>query len=81
VFILDGEQPQLVLGGDVLFAGGIGRTDFADGSFADLKRSIHEKLFTLPDETIVFPGHGPQTTVGEEKHNNPYVGLDAQYEG
>ncbi|MDZ4658800.1 MAG: MBL fold metallo-hydrolase [Bythopirellula sp.] len=80
VFIIQGQNPPIVLGGDVLFAGGIGRTDFPDGSFADLKRSIHEKLFVLPDETIVLPGHGPQTTVGEEKRTNPFVGINARYD-
>ena len=80
VFIIAGQDPPLVLGGDVLFAGGIGRTDFPDGSFADLKRSIHEKLFVLPDDTIVLPGHGPLTTVGAEKRTNPFVGINARYE-
>ena len=50
--------------------------DFPDGSFAELKQAIHEKLFTLPDDTIILPGHGPPTTVGEEKRNNPFVGLE-----
>lgn len=81
VFILNDEEPRLVLGGDVLFAGSIGRTDFPDGSFADLKRSIHEKLFTLPDDTVVYPGHGPETTIGHEKRSNPFVGLNTDYEG
>jgi hydroxyacylglutathione hydrolase len=80
VFVID-EEPVVVIGGDVLFAGGIGRTDFPDGNFADLKRSIHEKLFTLPDDTVVYSGHGPETTVGEEKWSNPFVGLDADYDG
>ena len=75
VFVARDWQPVQVFGGDVLFSGSIGRTDFPDGSFADLKKSIHEKLFTLPDDTIVLPGHGPPTTIGEEKRNNPYVGL------
>jgi glyoxylase-like metal-dependent hydrolase (beta-lactamase superfamily II) len=77
VFVVQQQDPAIVLGGDVLFAGSIGRTDFPDGSFPELKRSIHDKLFTLPDDTIVYPGHGPETTVGEEKANNPYVGLGA----
>jgi glyoxylase-like metal-dependent hydrolase (beta-lactamase superfamily II) len=81
VFIVVGREPAVVLGGDVLFAGSIGRTDFPDGSFPQLKRSIHEKLFTLPDDTVVYPGHGPETTVGEEKASNPFVGLGANYEG
>ena len=81
VFIVEDQQPTIVLGGDVLFAGGIGRTDFPDGSFPDLKRSIQEKLFALPDDTIVLSGHGPATTIGREKESNPYVGKGADYEG
>ena len=65
---------MVVFGGDVLFAGSIGRTDFPDGSFEDLAGNIHTKLFTLPDDTQVLPGHGPVTTVGQEKRNNPFVG-------
>jgi glyoxylase-like metal-dependent hydrolase (beta-lactamase superfamily II) len=74
VFVWRGGKPMLVFGGDVLFAGGIGRTDFPDGSFEQLEAGIHKKLFTLPDDTVVLPGHGPATTVGHEKHNNPFVG-------
>ena len=59
--------------GDALFAGGIGRTDFPGGSFDALAKAIREKLYTLPDETIVYPGHGPNTTVGNEKRYNPWV--------
>lgn len=59
--------------GDTLFAGGIGRTDFPGCSFEELERSIREQIYTLPDATIVFPGHGPRTTVGDEKETNPYV--------
>jgi hydroxyacylglutathione hydrolase len=81
VFIVEDHSPVIVLGGDVLFAGSIGRTDFPDGSFPDLKKSIHEKLFTLPDDTVIYPGHGPETTVGEEKRSNPFVGLGASYDG
>ncbi|TWT95929.1 putative metallo-hydrolase [Botrimarina colliarenosi] len=60
--------------GDVLFRGSVGRTDFPDGDFETLRESIHSQLFTLPDAAIVYPGHGPTTTVGEEKRNNPFVG-------
>lgn len=81
VFVVRNLQPKRVFGGDVLFAGSVGRTDFPDGSFALLKRSIHEKLFSLPDETIVLPGHGPPTSVGREKQTNPFVGLESQFEG
>jgi glyoxylase-like metal-dependent hydrolase (beta-lactamase superfamily II) len=69
-----------LFGGDVLFQGSIGRTDFPDGSFDTLRRAIHDKLFTLPDDTIVLPGHGPQTTIGHEKRANPFVGAAAGYE-
>jgi glyoxylase-like metal-dependent hydrolase (beta-lactamase superfamily II) len=74
-------DPWRVFGGDVLFAGSIGRTDFPDGSFETLRRAIHEKLFTLPDDTIVYPGHGPETTIGKEKRTNPFVGAPAGYIG
>jgi glyoxylase-like metal-dependent hydrolase (beta-lactamase superfamily II) len=74
VFVWQVGRPAIVFGGDVLFAGSVGRTDFPDGSFEDLASAIHNKLFTLPDDTIVLPGHGPPTTVGEEKRTNPYVG-------
>ncbi len=59
--------------GDTLFASSIGRTDFPGGSVAQIIRSIQEKLFTLPDETKVYPGHGPMTTIAHEKANNPFV--------
>ncbi len=61
--------------GDTLFAGSVGRTDFPGGDFEALRRSIQEKLFRLPDEVRVFTGHGPETTIGEEKRTNPFVGL------
>jgi hydroxyacylglutathione hydrolase len=72
-------EPWQVFGGDVLFAGSIGRTDFPDGSFEQLRDAIHGKLFTLPDDTIVLPGHGPETTIGREKRTNPFVGAPAGY--
>ena len=59
--------------GDALFKAGIGRCDLPGGDFAQLARSIREQIYTLPDDTIVFPGHGPRTTVGEEKAGNPFV--------
>ncbi len=74
VYVWKGARPWVVLGGDVLFAGSIGRTDFPDGSFEQLAEGIHAKLFTLPDDTLVLPGHGPATTIGEEKQTNPFVG-------
>ena len=62
-----------VIGGDVLFQGSVGRTDLPGGSFETLAKSIHTQLFTLPDETVVYSGHGSATTVGFEKRNNPFV--------
>lgn len=59
--------------GDALFNGSIGRTDFPHSDFETLARSIREKLYTLPDETVVYPGHGPATTIGDEKRTNPFV--------
>lgn len=59
--------------GDALFAGGIGRTDLPGGSFEELERSIRERIYTLPNDTVVLPGHGPNTTVGDEIATNPYV--------
>ena len=67
------ERAGVVLGGDALFAGSIGRTDFPGCSFKDLERSIRTKLYALPDETVVYPGHGPATTIGREKRSNPFV--------
>ena len=58
--------------GDLLFAGSIGRTDLPGGSYEQLIASVREKIFVLPDDTIVFPGHGPSTTVGREKRSNPF---------
>jgi glyoxylase-like metal-dependent hydrolase (beta-lactamase superfamily II) len=66
-------QPVLVFGGDVLFRGSIGRTDFPGGSHSLLLRGIREKLFTMPDDTVVYPGHGPVTKVGYEKRTNPFL--------
>ncbi len=66
-------KPVLVFGGDVLFRGSIGRTDFPGGSHPLLLRGIREKLFTLPDDTVVYPGHGPVTKVGYEKRTNPFL--------
>lgn len=59
--------------GDALFNGGVGRWDLPGGNFELLEESIREQIYTLPDETVVLPGHGPRTTVGEEKDSNPFV--------
>jgi hydroxyacylglutathione hydrolase len=64
---------NLLLAGDTLFAGSVGRTDLPGGDGPTLIRSIHEKLLPLPDTTIVVPGHGPQTTIGEERESNPFL--------
>lgn len=62
-----------LIGGDVLFSGSIGRSDLPGGNGAQLVRGIKEKLLTLPDSTVVYPGHGPATTIGEERHYNPFL--------
>jgi len=64
---------RMVFGGDTLFQGSIGRTDFRKGSFEDLSKSIKTRLYTLPDDTIVYTGHGPITTIGDEKRFNAFV--------
>jgi len=62
-----------LIAGDTLFAGSIGRTDLPGGSFEKIIRSLHQKVLALPDETVVVPGHGPLTTVGEERESNPFL--------
>jgi hydroxyacylglutathione hydrolase len=66
--------PDLLFGGDVLFRGGIGRYDFPGSDGRLLVNGIRTKVLTLPPKTVVYPGHGPVTTVGEEKQSNPFVG-------
>ena len=68
------EDEGLVLSGDALFAGSVGRTDLFGGDMDLLMRSINERLVTLPDETRVLSGHGPETTIGEERARNPFLG-------
>jgi len=63
----------LLFSGDTLFAGSVGRTDFPGGSAEDLVESIHTRLLVLPDDTVVYPGHGPATTIGQERRDNPYL--------
>jgi len=63
----------LLVGGDVLFAGGVGRWDLPGGSKEELIAGIRRDLFPLPDDTVVYPGHGPETTIGHEKRTNPYL--------
>ncbi|MBQ5925733.1 MAG: MBL fold metallo-hydrolase [Paludibacteraceae bacterium] len=62
-----------LVSGDSLFEGSIGRTDLEGGSYATLIKSITERLMTLPEETVVYPGHGPYTTIGDEKRSNPFL--------
>ena len=71
LFYLAAERAAFV--GDALFAGSVGRTDLPGGSLETLADSIRRQIYSLPDETVVYPGHGSATTVGEEKQHNPYV--------
>lgn len=79
-FVFEGEMDlngrseikDIVICGDALFAGGIGRTDTVDGNLELLLENIRKKIFSLPDNTIVLPGHGPASTVGHEKKHNPF---------
>lgn len=64
---------NFVISGDLIFYGSIGRTDFPTGNFETLSASIKNKIYTLPNDTVIYPGHGPTTTVGFEKYNNPFV--------
>ena len=66
-------EQNLLLAGDTLFAGSVGRTDLPGGDGPTLLRSIHSKLLPLPDSTIVIPGHGPNTTIGNERESNPFL--------
>ncbi len=76
--LTDGEQTHCI-SGDVIFQGSVGRTDFPDGDFEALREAIHSKIFRLPESTMIYPGHGPTTTVGAEKKGNPFVGAPAGY--
>ena len=67
------EEDGLLIAGDTLFQESVGRTDLATGSMGELVRSIKDRLFTLPDDTKVYPGHGDSTTIGYEKQYNPFV--------
>ncbi len=67
------EKDGFVISGDALFKQSIGRTDLPGGNYELLIKSIREQLLTLPDETVVYSGHGPKTTVGAEKRNNPFL--------
>lgn len=67
------EETKLLVAGDTLFYGSIGRTDFPGGSFEQIVKSIRERLYTLDDEALVVTGHGPETTIGHEKQRNMFV--------
>lgn len=67
------ETDGVLFTGDVIFQGSIGRTDFPDGNHEDLISGIRNKLMTLPDSTVIYPGHGPSTSIGYERNNNPYI--------
>ncbi len=73
-FICLDEDPPIVLGGDVLFAGSVGRTDFPGGDGPRLLAGIRARLLPLAASSVVYPGHGPATTIGAERRTNPYVG-------
>lgn len=64
-----------LISGDALFQGSIGRTDLPGGNYSELIENIRKRLLTLPEDTVVFPGHGPATTIGAEKHGNPFLTL------
>lgn len=67
------EEAGMLISGDTLFEESVGRTDFATGSMGTLVRSVKEKLFVLPDDTVVYPGHGDSTTIDHEKEYNPFI--------
>lgn len=67
------KELELAISGDAIFAGGVGRTDLPNGSMDVLSQSIRDNIYSLPDSTVLFPGHGPRTTVGEEMKTNPFV--------
>jgi hydroxyacylglutathione hydrolase len=69
----EGAEPPRLLGGDLVFAGSIGRTDLPGGSMREMLASLATRFLTLPDETVVLPGHGPETTVGRERAYNPFM--------
>ncbi|WP_160064494.1 MBL fold metallo-hydrolase [Psychromonas sp. L1A2] len=72
ITLFDAVSKQIIVG-DILFNGAVGRSDFPRGNHQQLISGIKQKLLTLPEETVVFPGHGPTTTIGREKISNPYL--------
>jgi glyoxylase-like metal-dependent hydrolase (beta-lactamase superfamily II) len=75
--VADDERGPLLIGGDLIFLGSIGRTDLPRADFRQLVTSVREKIWVLPDDTTILPGHGPATTIGFEKQVNPFVSLEA----
>ena len=73
------EKEKVCIGGDVLFQQSIGRTDLPGGDFDTLISSIKDKMFALPEDTVVYCGHGPSTSIGFEKQHNPFCGINANY--
>jgi glyoxylase-like metal-dependent hydrolase (beta-lactamase superfamily II) len=73
VFVWKQTSPWIVFGGDLLFKGSVGRADFPDSEPQELIDSIQQKLYTLPEDTVVLSGHGDATTIGDEKRSNPFV--------
>jgi glyoxylase-like metal-dependent hydrolase (beta-lactamase superfamily II) len=76
-----GERPPQLICGDVLFMGSIGRTDLPGGDYGTIMRTLEERFLPLPDDTVVYPGHGPTTTIGDEKRSNPFVAPLARRSG
>jgi glyoxylase-like metal-dependent hydrolase (beta-lactamase superfamily II) len=76
-FRVEDTDDPLLIGGDLIFMGSIGRTDLPRGSFRQLVESVRDKIWVLPDETTILTGHGPTTTIGFEKKVNPFVSLEA----
>jgi hydroxyacylglutathione hydrolase len=70
------EPEKKLIAGDTLFAGSIGRTDLPGGSYKKIVSSLHEQVLALPDDTVVIPGHGPLTTIGQERETNPFLNLE-----
>ena len=70
---------KTLIAGDTLFAGSIGRTDLPGGSMQKIMQSLHGTVLALPDDTVVVPGHGPLTTIGEERETNPWLGKNRNY--
>ena len=69
----EGEVPPLMFSGDVLFAGSIGRTDLPGGNHQDMLQSLRDVILPQPDDMVVLPGHGPQTSIGDERTVNPFL--------